>query len=224
MAEVPGGVCIFNLFTGFVGFGDCNCCDDEESHCEYGHRDIEQQVNRADGGGFGNLADKHTHEQRGDGTGERVARAAHLHELVALVAATAQEVEHGVNDHVEHTYREAADECAKEVDIVVERDTEDSRIGAYLAREPLEYEADEADNHGPLSCALVADILKHFAGGNTHEQICQEVHEVADHARPVVIVFPDCTERSCEVRNERNHGKEQEHSDNRYPLAFCTAL
>lgn len=75
-------------------------------------------------------------------------------------------------------------------------------------------EAHEAYAECPKGCLFVADAREHVAGGDAHEQVCGKVHQVAEHARPFIGVFPNCAHGGGEVRHERNHGKEEEHCDN----------
>ena len=105
VAEVPGGVCVFfTCFGGLGGLGDVEASDHEEGDEEDGHADEHERGHIGDVGVFGDLAYEHTYDKRGECAGERVERTAHLHELVAAVAASAEEVEHGVDHGVEDTY------------------------------------------------------------------------------------------------------------------------
>ena len=81
-------------------FGDVGEEDDEEGECEDRHSSIHE----GEGVGDAGVDDGGDEEARDDDDGsaaEGVEGAAELDELVATVAATAEAVEHGVDDGVE---------------------------------------------------------------------------------------------------------------------------
>ena len=155
-------------------------------------------------------------------TRQRIERRTGLQKLVALVAAAAQEVEHGVDDRVEHADAEAADEGAEQVNDEVELEGDalahvaDGDVGTDDAGEVLHEETRGTDGHGDEGRLLVTDAHEHAAGRDTHEEVGQEVHHVTHHAERIgtgVLVFPDSTDGGREIRDERDHREEKEHRD-----------
>ena len=192
MAEAPCAVFRFLDLTGLlshVRLGDIHKADDYERENEDSHSD-EQQCRYIGHSCRGcDCADKHTYHKRGDCSGQGVKSTTGLHKLIALVAATTEQVEHGVDNSVEHTYAESADKRTQQVYHEVESDNirtycEYGCSGADLTREPLEEQTHKTYSHCDQGCLLVADLAQHSSCGNTHEEICKEVHHVAEHARP----------------------------------------
>ena len=213
MTEIPCAVLIDIGVALLCRLRDSDKVYDNECHCEYAHCNEEQRSHIAHGGLVRYGADKDTNQQRGEGTGEGIEGTSGLDELVAPVAAAAQDVEHGVNNGVEHTYAEAADECTGEVHI---------NCGAahYLqAGKPLDHHAEETGCKGDESGLLVAYLLEHLTSGNTHEQVCCEVHHVAHH-----VALPDVAERCGHVGDEGNHCKDEAHCDNGHKIAVLFGL
>ena len=117
---------------GNLGEPDDEECDGEDCHCNDHH-----------GSSLGHgcicdaAADEPTYEDRSDGAAGGVAGAAPLDELVALVAAAAQSVEHRVHNEVEHAHREAGNEGAEHIHAET----------LHVAGEELDRHADKADGN-----------------------------------------------------------------------------
>ena len=117
---------------------------------------------------------------------------------------------------------EAADKSTKQIDEEVEHDGlavdgEGGGVGSEERGEVLNDHAEEADAEGDEGCLLIADARHEFAGGYAHDEVGKEVHHVAPHAGPAVVVFPDVAERRRHIGDERYHGKHEEHGDNSHP-------
>ena len=172
------------------------------------------------------LADERADEHRRRGAGEGVERRADHVQLVAAVAAATEEVEHRVDDHVEHADREAAHERAEEID--AERN--DGAVGERnLAGEELDEDADEASRDTGHCRELIALLCEHLAGGNPHEEIGGEVHHVAHHAKHVGaldagLVLPDVAHWRGKVRDERNHAVDEHHGYDGDPVGALLLL
>ena len=185
MAEGEGVVGVFLaslLFNCLLGLFDLGEEDDDESYHEDG------QGNHQGRSGIGNLglggiADECTHDDIDCHSCSGVEYAAGLDELVALVATTAEEVEHGVHDRVEDAHAAAGDEGTDEID-----------GHAAPTREPLDDDTRDTDGEAKEGRLLVAVLLNTHASGETHHQVSHEVAIVADHSHEVggsKLVFHD---------------------------------
>ena len=196
--------------------GDIGEENHEECHGEDGQRSVHQREYLTDLS-LCDLGDQQTREDDDEGTHQRIERTADLNELVTLVAAAREFVEHGVHDDVQHTHREACDERAQKVD--AER-TDESRNG-------LDRNADETDGDGDQRRLLVAHVLEHVARGDTHHGIGDEVGEHAERTHPVghaELVLQHVAHRRRQVGHERDHSEQQNHHDDRQyvtVLFFC---
>ena len=106
----------FDLTLFELWLGELCGQEHDEREAENAHGDeqggprVDQGL--ADHGG----AEQVTDQDGADGGSQGVARAAELYELVAALAASAQGVEHGVDDSVEHAHGEAGHESSDKVD------------------------------------------------------------------------------------------------------------
>ena len=174
--------------------GNVDHVEHDEYHGEDAHCDPQCGSCVADRG-VGRVAHQVTHQHRNDGRGNRVERTAELDQLVTLLAAAAERIEHRVDDGVEHTHREARDECADQV----------NRETARFARKILDTHADETDCHGRKRRLLVADALEHHTGRNPHHRIGDEVGEIAQLRHPVrhgELVLDNYAQRIRKPRHE----------------------
>ncbi len=209
MAEGERAALIDNLLTVFlkIRLGNFDKLDDDEREREHANANPKERGDVAHACVIRHSANHDTGEEGGQCASERVHCAANLYELVAAVTAAAQDVEHRVDDRVEHADAEAANEGAKEVDEEVERNGL-AVIAHYLdvvaedAGRILYEKACYADNERDERRLLIADLGKHLAGGNSHEEIGCEVHHVAHHLGPFVLHSPDVAKRSSHVRHE----------------------
>ncbi len=146
-------------------------------------------------------------------TADRVARTAELDQLVALVAAAAQSVEHRVDHDIEHAHREAGHERAQHV--YAER--------LDITREELYAHADEADRDGRQRGKLVTLAFEDYTGRNTHAGISDEVGQCAQLRKRVArmeLVLYDDAHRSREIGDEGDHEKQCEHHDDGQRVIF----
>ena len=171
--------CAFNkveLHGSLLGFFNLG----EDNHNESKNEDGEgNHQSRRSIGDFssGSIGNQSTHKDVASHGCGAVEHTAELDKLVTLVAATAEEVEHGVYHAVEDTHAEACDECADEVN--GEHETE-VLLCVKLAAVPLDEDADNTDNQADEGRFLVAVFGNQHTGGNTHEEIGEEVAVVAD--------------------------------------------
>ena len=88
-----------------------NECNGKDAHCDHksGSRLDERRI-------LGDFTDEPTQNHRRKRRADRVERAAELHELVALVSATAQGVEERIDHKVQHAHRKACDERTGHID------------------------------------------------------------------------------------------------------------
>ena len=225
VAEVPGAV-LRHLFLSTLvqmRLGYVDKRDDEECCGEDGHAYPQQGGDVDHRGRLGQRADEGTHKERGEGGRERVERTAGLNELVAFVAAAAQNVEHGVYHGVEHAHAEAADEGTEQIDEVIDRygelgylqcatlldaalHCEEYGVGTHDARQVLYGQAHNAYGHGPKGGLLVSDFHQQVTGRYSHEEVGQEVHHVAHHAQHAItyeLIAPDGTDGGGQVGYKR---------------------
>ena len=193
----------------------------EDNHDESNHEDGEgnHQSRRSVGNlslrGIGNQS---THKDVASHGCGAVEHTAELDKLVALVAATAEEVEHGVYHAVEDTHAEACDECADEVNGEHEAEV---LLCVELTAVPLDEDADDTDSQADESRFLVAVLGNQHSSGNTHNEIGEEVAVVTDlreYVGNLALVLDDGCHRRAEVRHEGNHGEERNHHDDGSPL------
>ncbi len=218
-----------NDFRGLALLGvlDRDHGQDHERSGEHGHGDVHHQVHVRDLRGLRDLADERADENRRRRAAERVERRADHVQLVAAVAAAAEEVQHRVHDHVQHADREAANERAEKVDVEAERLAADKRersavaTDAHLAGDELHGHAGKTRRDGDERRLLVAALREHPASGNAHEEVGEEVHHVAHHAPHVGavdagLVLPHVAHRRGQVRHERDHAVDEHHGDDRH--------
>ncbi len=217
MTEGKRTVFIFHLAEVGLRLLYINKGDNDECGHEDGDTGYYEGSYRCHGGLLGQCADEDTDEHGGQRAGKRVERAACLDELVALVSAATEQVEHGVNDGVEHAHAETADERAEEVDKEVEGGgiftADDDYIGTCNARQQLDAKADGAHGEGDEGGFFVTVTDEHVACRDTHEKVSGEVHKVTGHASPFILESPDVAEGGCHVGHERNHREDEEHRD-----------
>ena len=210
VAELPRAGLVLDGLALLGRLGDLHQGNDDESDGEYGHGDEEQRSHVGHRGLVSDGTDEDTHEERGEGSGEGIHGTTDLDVLVALVATAAEDVQHRVDNGVEHTDAEAADECTEEVN------DQGEHVASDLTGEPLHEYADETYGEGDKRGLLVTDLHQHLSGGNTHEEVCGEVHEVAEHAGVGELDLPDVAERSGHVGHEGYHREDETHRDDRY--------
>ena len=223
MAETPRAVLFFGLDRLFllqVRFRNRYERDDDERQHEDAHCDEKQGRYVGHGRAVGDRAYECADEKRGQCRRKRIQRAAGLEQLVAFVAAAAEDVEHRIDDRVQHADAESADERTQQIDDVVEFDYgfmvgEQFGTGTEAAGEVLCEQTDDTHAHGDEGSLFVTDAYEHVARRNAHEKIGQEVHHVAHHAESGVLAFPDGAHRGGQVRDERDHREEEEHHDDR---------
>ena len=108
--------------------------------------------------GFGGLADERTHEDVNRNGSRRVEYPADLDELVTFVAAAAEQVQHGIDDGVQHAHAETGDEGSDEID-----------PETHAAAGPLHEDADDAHGKGHQSGLFVAELLDEHTRRDTHD-------------------------------------------------------
>lgn len=193
------------LLLDSVRLGNINHVEDNEHYGKNSHGDEQGRSGIADRG-TGHISHQVTYQNRDDRCRNRIERTAELNQLVALLTAAAQRVEHRIDHRIEHAHREARDECAHEV----------NGKTACLTRKILDTDTDEPDGHSCQSRLLVTDPIEHHTGRNTHHGIGDEIGKIAQLRHPVrygELILDDYAQRVCETRHERNHGKEREHHD-----------
>ena len=214
--------------VALVGIGDRNEGKNHKSRGENGKRNVEDKVDVRDDGFLRDLADKRTDEDRRRRAGERIERGADHVQLIALVAAAAEQVEHRVDDHVQHADREAAHERATQIH--AERDK-----GVAIGRKRdeagkiLDEHTHEARRDAGHCRELIALLCEHLAGGNPHEEIGGKVHHVTHHAKrgraiDALLQEPDFAHWRGKVRYERNHAVDEHHCDNGNPVGALLLL
>ena len=202
-----------------LGVGNGDEREDDEGQCKHSHSDVEHQVDVHHLGVGRHRSDECTDEQRRECSRQRVKRAADHVELVTAVAATTNQVEHRVDNGVEHTDAEARDEGTQQVD------HEAGHADGQQARAELYEDAHKASGDTHQGRLLITNLRQHLAGGDSHEEVSQEVHGVTEHtdhvgaARVGERIFPDDTDRCGEVRYERDHRIEEEHGDDGHPAS-----
>ena len=107
-----------NLFArrALFGIGDRDEGKNRKRYREDGERNVHHEVDIGDFGRIGNLADEGENQHWSRSASQGVERRTDHVQLVAAVSAAAQEVEHRVDDHVQHADREAAHESAGKID------------------------------------------------------------------------------------------------------------
>ena len=142
---------------------------------KHSHGNVEHEVYIAYGSVFSNCTYQGAHQHRCQRSGKRVERSSDKVELVATVAASAKEVEHGVNHCVEHTYRETAYECTQKIH-------PESGKTCREARQILHEHTHKTNCNGHHCSLFITYLDKQLAGRYTHKQVCKEVHHVSHHA------------------------------------------
>ncbi len=184
---------------GNLGEPDDEEGDGEDCHCDDHHGSCLGHCCICDA-----AADQPAYEDRSDGAAGGVAGAAPLDELVALVAAATQGVEHRVNDDVEHAHREAGHEGAQHID----------SEALHITGEELDSHADKTDGNGCQGGEFIALALEDKAGGDAHASISNEVGEgskLRESLGCAELIGDNHAHGTSEVRNERNHEEECEH-------------
>ena len=148
MTESPRRTLVSDLLSCAFGFSQRGEPEDEEDESKDAHGYIEDDVHIRDSLANEALSDECADEHRCERGGEGVECAADHVQLVTAVTATSEEVEHRVNDGVEHTYTEAAEECAEEIDSETAHGTAD----------PLYRHADETECDSSQGRFLVAEL------------------------------------------------------------------
>ena len=121
-----------------------------------------------------------------------------MDQLVTLVAAATQGVQHRVYHRVQDTHTETGDERAQYVNA--------KTLG--ITGEHLDAHADKADDDTQQGRFLVTDFLDELAGRDTHEQVSGEVGEVTQHSLEVrrsELILQYHPHRGRQVRDERDH-------------------
>ena len=219
MAETPRAVLSLHgsgldlLLMRFLDLGEV---DDDEGDDEDGDGAEQHRADLSDRRTLGDGTDIGTDHDRSDGSGEGVAGAAELEQLVALRSAAADEVQHRVDDRIQHTDAKTADERAQQVD------GEAGDTGAETG-EVLNDQAHDTDRDGDQRRLLVADLGQHVSGGDTHEEVSQEVHEVTHETERRIVSYsivhcPDVADRGSHVGYECNHREEEEHRDDGHEI------
>ena len=209
MAERPRRTLVGDLLTGTGRLCNRRHADDQINQCKHTHRHIEHDVDIVNLLAGQALTDDSTHQHRRQRARQRVQRAAHHIQLVTAVAAATQQVQHRVNDRIEHTHAETADESAGQIDIEAIRD----------AAEPLYENTDEAQENSRQRSTLVAELSQEITGRNTHNQVRKEIEQVTQHThalglgRVIKRGAPDLAHRSSQIRYKRNHRVEKHHRD-----------
>ena len=156
-----------------VRLGDVSQQDDDEGQGEDGHGDDHGWCGVAHLGGLHGAADEVTQKDGRDGAADGIAGAAELDELVAVVSATAESVEHRVDSGVEQAHGDAGHEGAEHVDAEGDR-------GIDITRKELDAHADEADNGGQEGGELVAAALEDHPRGDAEAGVGDEVSQRAE--------------------------------------------
>ena len=159
MTESPRATLVHHFVRYRLWLGQRGETNHDIYERKYSHRDIEHDVDIIDFLAFQRLAYDSTYQHRCQRTGERVERTADQVQLVTLVATTAQQVEHRVGDGIEHTYAEAAYQCAAQVD---------SKAVGHAAC-PLDSDTDQSQQDSCQGCLLVAVFCQEITGRNTHD-------------------------------------------------------
>ena len=81
-------------------------CDNEDYHGDDHHRSSLSHCGLRDGATY-----EPSYECRSDSTTDRVTSTTELNELITLISATAQRVEHRIHTDVKKTHRETCYEC-----------------------------------------------------------------------------------------------------------------
>lgn len=147
---------------GNVGKGydyECNC---EDCHCDYHY-----------GSGLGNrcigycAAYEPAYEYRGDGSADRVAGTSELDELVTLVSAAAQSVEHRIDYNIEHTHCETCNECSGNVNC--------KRL--YITRKELDSDSHDTYDDSGAGSEFITFPLEDETCGDSHTGVSDKVSE-----------------------------------------------
>ena len=120
MAESNRAVLVLRLYLSECRLWDCHTTDDHKRDGEYGHTDEQERSHIAHTRVLGDGTYEDTSQQRGQRTRQRVHRTTDLNQLVTLVATTSEKVQHRVDDGVQHTDAETADECSEQIDQQIE--------------------------------------------------------------------------------------------------------
>ena len=209
-AEVNG-----SLF-GFVNLGE-EYNDESDSKDSEGNPQSGSCVSNL---GFRSIGNERTHQNVAGNSSRAVEHTTNLNELVALVAATAEKVQHGVDNAVQDTHCQTSDESTEQVNAEYDAD-----VGAVACIDetaaPLNQDAYDTDSKTDESGLLVAELGNQHTSGNTHHEVSDEVTDVANLSKCITdfaLVLDDCCHRSTEVRHEGNHCEECNHHDNCTPL------
>ena len=176
--------CLDGCLLGLVNLGEQQ---DHECSDEDARGDCQCRRGVGDSRFLGDLSDERSHQDVNGHSGRRVERSTNLDELVSGLSSTAQHVEQGIDDGVEHAHAHAADEGTQEVDPVRAITTD---LSAKVFQ-PQSYKSYNQCRQGGL---LVAELGDQHTAGYTHQQVCDKVGVVADLSgglRGAELVFDD---------------------------------
>ena len=116
-----------------------------------------------------------------------------MYQLVALVPATAQNIEHRIHDRIQHTHAEPADECTEQIDKEVEAYGKFHRHGnAVLVHTAVHREKNRIDSH------------------DTRQVLHGQTYNAYGHSPQCCFFIPD---GGGQIGYERYHRKNEEHRD-----------
>ena len=201
---------------GFLNLG-------EEDNDEGNHED--SQSNEQSGSSVGNLSlrsvsNQSTHQDVACYGSRRVEHTANLNQLVARVATTAQQVQHGVNHTVQDSHAETGNQGTNKVN--TEHQTK-VLLGVELTAQPLDKDTNDTYYQTDEGSLLVTELGNKHTSGNTHEEVSEEVAVVANlckNVRNLTLVLDDGCHGCTQVCHEGNHSEERNHHNNSAPL-FC---
>ena len=191
---------------GFLVFGYLGEQDNHECQSKDGQSGIHERESVANLG-IHNTGDEETGDNDDRSATKGVESAAELDELVALVATTAQTVEHGVDNSVEQAHTETGNEGTDEI----------YGETANQTRTELDAHTDKSYSHGNEGGDFIAAFLQEVASGYTHDGIGNEIGKNAQSTLPVgngELVFQNIAHGGGEVGDEGYHAEEQYHHHN----------
>ena len=165
-----------NTNGGLLGLFNLGEADNDESDDEDGEGNHQGGGSIGDAS-LGDVSNEGAHKNVAANGSRAVEYATNLDELVTLVAATTEEVEHGVNNAVEDTHAETSDKGTGEVNAEYETEV---TFSVNLAAEPLDENTGSADGEADESSLLVAELGDEHAGGDTHDEVGDEVAVVTN--------------------------------------------
>ena len=165
--------------------------------------------------GLGCVSYESTHEYGHECGSQGVAHAAELYQLVAAFSASAQSVEHGVDDSVEHAHAETGDKGTGQVHAVA--------LDSVPSRYILEEYAGEAHCNRGKGSLLISYLFKQYAGRDAHDGVGDEVGRVAQLGHGVgyvELVLDDDSHRVAQIGHESDHEEQQVHHRYRERIVF----